>query len=283
MAMRVIAAKRQAEAKEMASQAGTVSGTPWVALGPAPLVSDRDLYGMVSGRATAVAIDGTDATGNTVYVAGASGGVWKSSNATTVPATSVTWTPLTDQQASLVNGAVSVKPDGSVVLVGTGEPDNAIDSYYGVGILRSTNQGSSWALIPSATGNNPTLSFAGLGFANFAWDTALTNTVVAATGTTAKGFDDGNIASSTNRGLYYSSDSGQTWTFQVPQDAGLPISTASISATDVVYNAVAGKFFAAIRNHGIYSSTNGQNWTRLVNQPNPTNLSTANCPAQIPS
>jgi hypothetical protein len=176
-----------------------------------------------------------------------------------------------------------VKPDGSVLLVGTGEPDNAIDSYYGVGILRSTNQGSSWALIPSATGNNPALSFAGLGFSSFAWDTAFASTVVAASGTTAKGFDDGDITSSTNRGLYYSSDSGQTWAFQTPQDAGVAVSPASMSATDVVYNAVAGKFFAAIRYHGVYSSTNGQNWTRLANQPNPTNLSTANCPAQIPS
>ena len=82
--------------------------------------------------------------------------------------------------------------------------------------------------------------------------------------------------------MYYSSDSGQTWTFQVPQDAGVAISPVSISATDVVYNAVAGKFFAAIRYHGVYSSTNGQNWTRLANQPNPENLSAANCPAQVP-
>ncbi len=202
--------------------------------------------------------------------------MWKSTNATSVPATNVTWTALTDQQASLVNGAVSVKPDGSVVLVGTGEPDNAIDSYYGVGILRSTNQGNSWTLIPSATGNNPALSFAGLGFASFAWDIALTSTVVAATGTTAQGLDDGEITSSTNRGLYYSGDSGQTWAFQVPQDGGVAISPASISATDVVFDAVAGKFFAAIRHHGLYSSTNGTNWTRMANQPAP--LSAVNCP-----
>ncbi|MGB9490738.1 MAG: hypothetical protein WCA92_09745 [Terriglobales bacterium] len=144
------------------------SGTPWVALGPAPLLSDQNFYGAVAGRTTAIAIDPTDATGNTIYVASASGGVWKSTNAANTTATNVTWTALTDQQASLVNGAVSVKPDGSVVLVGTGEPDNAADSYYGVGILRSTNHGASWTLIPAATGNNPPLSFAGLGFAKFA-------------------------------------------------------------------------------------------------------------------
>ncbi len=235
------------------------------------------------GRATAVAIDPTDATGNTVYVAAASGGVWKSTNAANATAANVTWAALTDQQASLVNGAVSVRPDGTVVLVGTGEPDSAIDSYYGVGILRSTNHGASWTLIPTATGNNPALSFAGLGVAKIAWDTSPATTVVAATGTTTLGFDEGAITDTTNRGLYYSNDSGQTWTFEVPQDAGVAIGPESISATDVVYNASAGMFFAAIRYHGVYSSTNGQSWTRLANQPNATQLSTANCPAQIPS
>ncbi len=158
-----------------------------------------------------------------------------------------------------------------------------IDSYYGVGILRSTNHGASWTLIPTATGNNPALSFAGLGFAKFAWDTSPATTVVAASGTTTLGFDEGAITDTTNRGLYYSNDSGHTWTFEVPQDAGVAISPASISATDVVYNATAGRFFAAIRYHGVYSSANGQSWTRLANQPNAAQLSTANCPAQIPS
>ena len=283
MAMRAEAAKEAARRSALAAPVAPGSGTPWVPLGPAPLVSDQDFYGTVGGRATAVAVDPSDTTGNTVYVAAASGGVWKSTNAASSPASNATWTALTDQQASLVNGAVSVKSDGSVVLVGTGEPDSALDSYYGVGILRSTNHGASWNLISTATGNDPSLSFAGLGFAKFAWSTSPTTTVVAATATTAKGSDEGEITSATSRGLYYSPDSGQTWTFEVPQDSGVAISPASISATDVLYNAAAGKFFAAIRYHGLYSSTNGQTWSRLTNQPNPLQLSTTNCPSLIPS
>src|SRR5580704_10692664 len=209
-------AMRAAAQHESLNAAQPQTSTPWVALGPAPLISDQNVYGAVAGRVTAVAIDPSDATGNTVYVAGAAGGVWKSTNGTNSPALGVTWSALTDQQASLVDGAVSVKPDGSVVLVGTGEPNNAIDSYYGVGILRSTNHGATWALIPSANGTN---SFAGLGFAKFAWDLALSSTVVAATGTTTQGFDDGDMTGVTNRGLYLSADSGQTWAFQIPQDA----------------------------------------------------------------
>ena len=252
-----------------------VGGPQWISLGPAPLISYQNIYGPVSGRVTSVALDPTDSTGNTLFAASATGGIWQSLNAATLPASAVTWAPLTDQQPSLVNGAISIKPDATVLLAGTGEPNNAIDSYYGVGILRSADHGATWNLISSAdTGSH---SFAGLGFSKFAWNAAA---VVAAAGTTTQGFNDGDITRATALGLYYSPDAGQTWSFQTPQDAGISITPAS--ATDVVYNAVAAKYFASIRFHGLYSSTNGQNWTRLANQPNPAQLSTSNCPAQIP-
>jgi hypothetical protein len=266
MAMR--AEREAAAARAGATAAPTTAG--WVALGPAPLVSDNNFFGLVSGRATSVAIDPSDPTGNTVYLGGAYGGVWKSANAAASPASNVIWTPVTDQQASLATGAVSVKPDGTVVLVGTGEPNNAIDSYYGVGILRSTDDGANWTLIPSADG--VVHPFAGLGVSKFAWSTASSNIVVAATATTAKGFEEGNITPSTNRGLYRSADSGQTWSFQALPDGG------PISATDVVYDAVAGKFVAAVRSHGLYSSSDGTNWTRPANQPTPL---TSTCSAQV--
>src|SRR6266550_5410791 len=65
-------------------QADATSG--WKSLGPSPLASDAtgfggQDYGWVSGRATAVAIDPADPSGNTVYLGGAYGGVWKSTNA----------------------------------------------------------------------------------------------------------------------------------------------------------------------------------------------------------
>jgi hypothetical protein len=113
-------------------------GTVWTPLGPAPLASDAtglgvQDYGFVAGRATAVAIDPADGTGNTVYVRGAYGGVWKSTNAgpVSVNPSSVTWTPVTDDQPTLAVGAIAIQPQltspdasKSVILVGTGEPDD---------------------------------------------------------------------------------------------------------------------------------------------------------------
>jgi hypothetical protein len=103
----------------------------WTPLGPVPLASDAtgdgfQDYHQVSGRATAVAIDPADPTGNTLYIGGAQGGVWKSANAAASTANNVTWTALTDDQATLSIGAIVIQPGNSdptqsVILVGTGE------------------------------------------------------------------------------------------------------------------------------------------------------------------
>src|SRR6266567_9139926 len=133
----------------------TISGS-WTPLGPSPLASDAtgfggQDYGAVSGRATSVAVDPNDPTGNTVFVGGAYGGVWKSSNAGAMSfnSASVDWTPLTDDQLTLAIGAIAVQPPSSspdvtksLVLAGTGETNSAADSYYGLGILRSVDGSS---------------------------------------------------------------------------------------------------------------------------------------------
>lgn len=105
---------------------------PWTPLGPMPLASDAtgngtQNYNQVAGRATAVAIDPADPTGNTVYIGGAQTGVWKSINAANTTANNVTWTPVTDDQATLSIGAIAIQPGNtnpanSLILAATGEP-----------------------------------------------------------------------------------------------------------------------------------------------------------------
>src|SRR5580700_1583767 len=286
-------AARLARAQKSGDEAFPSSSAVWSPLGPVPLGSDASGvgeydYGWVSGRATAVAIDPADPTGNTVYIGGAYGGVWKSTNATQAVSqnsSSVTWTALTDHQATLAVGAIAIQPannnaNNSVILVGTGETNSSADSYYGLGILRSANAGGTWALISSDT--TGTRSFAGMGFSKIAFSSNTPSIVVAATAGASEGIIEGLANPLTaNLGLYNSGDGGSTWRYANVNDSG--VTTAPGSVSSVVYNAIAnsglGQFFAAVRYHGFYSSLDGgQTWTRLANQPGG-GLSATACPA----
>ncbi|HLK33000.1 MAG TPA: hypothetical protein VKT29_07910, partial [Terriglobales bacterium] len=157
-----------------------------------------------------------------------------------------------------------------VILVGTGEPNLALDSYYGLGILRSSDGGAHWSLITAAdSGAKP---FAGLGFSKIAFSTDHPNLAVAA----ASNFIFYPGVSDSGQGLYYSIDYGASWYSAVVKD-GSALATQS-SVSDVAYNPLAGKFFAAMAWHGIYSSSDGLNWTRLPNQPGGDVLNTTKCP-----
>jgi hypothetical protein len=125
----------QAHAARSDSQTPAAS-SGWTPLGPVPLASDAtgtgfQDYHQVAGRATAVVIDPADATGNTIYIGGAEGGVRKSTNAATSIANNVTWTTVTDDQATLSTGSLAIQPGNSdpsksVILVGTGEPSTSL-------------------------------------------------------------------------------------------------------------------------------------------------------------
>jgi hypothetical protein len=258
------------------------SNGDWQPLGPVPLASDAtgdgfQNYNQVSGRATSVAIDPADPSGNTVYIGGAQGGIWKSTNAS-ASANSVTWIPVGDDQATLSIGAIviqpgNINPANSIILAGTGEADDSADSYFGLGILLSTNAGSTWTLVSSANGG---FSFAGLGATRMAFSTANVSTAVAAMATSNEGIVDGAVTGNTYPGLYTSIDAGQTWNYDALFSGGAAEAT---SATSVVYNAAAGLFFAALRYHGFYSSPDGLTWTALTDQPGaPGLLGTTACP-----
>ncbi|MGB6776632.1 MAG: hypothetical protein WBE45_19845 [Terriglobales bacterium] len=280
----------------LASPSGS---TIWTPVGPAPLASDATGDGMqnynwASGRATSVLIDPADSTGNTVLLGGAYGGLWKSTNAgsqSSSPA-SVVWEALIDDEPTLAVGAIALQPvaagnPSNVILVGTGETNNSSDSYYGLGMLRSADGGSTWTQI-TGIGQPADQSFLGIGFSKIAFSMANPSLVVAATAgdnglcvglEAAAGGDnspclgpeeDGN---STARGLYYSQNGGVTWNRATLTDGSVPA-----SATAVIYNATSATFYASIRRHGLYSSTDGQHFTRLTTQPTE-GLASALCPA----
>ncbi len=266
----------------------------WQSLGPARIASAT--YGNVTGRVTAVAIDPADSTGNTVYLGTTGGGVWKSTNAGG-PSSATSFAPLTDAISafnpnagtaaipSLSIGAVSVA--NGVVLAGTGDPNDATDSYYGSGLLRSTDGGSTWTLIVASNDSAIAHSFVGLGFAGFAWSSTTPGLVVAAVSEAFEGTITGAVDPARSvLGLYYSNDSGANWqmstlsdganrTVQTPQPgSGTGPGNA---ATAVVWNPVRQQFVAAVRYHGYYASPDGVTWTRLSAQPG-AGLTQAACP-----
>ena len=91
----------------------------------------------IGGRLTDLAIDPNDP--NTVYVAAATGGVWKSTDG------GVTLQKAWDDDSAQAIGAIAIGPDGAV-WAGTGElnPGGGSITFGGSGIYRSDNGGRTW-------------------------------------------------------------------------------------------------------------------------------------------
>jgi hypothetical protein len=287
-------ARRQATAL-LAKPRGVTLTTTWQPLGPVSILSPT--FGNLTGRVTALALDPNDPTGNTLFAGTTGGGVWKSTNAA---ATSPTFTPLTDTLPvfaagtgtipSLSIGALAVQPIANpILLAGTGDPNNATDSYYGEGLLRSADGGLTWSLIPeSRDGANGNHSFAGLSTAAIAFSSATPTLVVAAFTASPESTTVVATNSFSIPGLYYSTNAGNTWQMSTIMDGvqivqqPQPLGTGQVgnAVTAVVWDSLRQKFFAAVRAHGYYSSPDGITWTRLASQPG-TNLTSAKCPVGV--
>src|SRR5262245_54048038 len=131
------------ERRDVPSSSIPLSLTNWTALGPAPLLNAQTPGSLpATGRAAGLAINPTDP--NTIYVGTAGGGVWKTTDG------GQSWVPLTDGQASPFIGCVTLAPSNpNIVYVGTGEAELRALSFYGRGVLKSTDAGATWTLLGS--------------------------------------------------------------------------------------------------------------------------------------
>ncbi|MEZ5466456.1 MAG: hypothetical protein R3F18_02155 [Lysobacterales bacterium] len=221
------------------------SASPWTLVGPVGFNSRIEpTWGQMSGRVRAMAIDPTNS--NRLLLGTATGGVWLSSDA------GASWTALTDSQPSLAIGAVAIDPSNpNVFYAGTGEGNG---SYYGVGILKSTDAGASWTVIGANEFNRG--SIAGLAVSpdgNVVVACALAGNFLGASASPR-----GDVG-----GVYRSTDGGQTFT-QTQNNfcSGLAVAGANFN---IMYHSATGVGAA----NGLYKSTDGgATWTHLTSAVN---------------
>ncbi len=223
----------------------------WSPLGPAPISNASD-----TGRLSAIACHPTDAS--RYFVAGADGGVWRTTDG------GASWSPLTDHLPTTAIGALALDPaNPETIYAGTGEANFANHSRYGLGLYKSTDGGDTWSHLAQTT-------FAGRCFSRIIVHPTNPARLFAAV-TTAGGFPA--LAAAKNHpsatgpvGVFRSTDGGNTWSHLV---SGLP----ALSATDLLLDPATNTLFAAIGHifgdpaNGIYKGTiNGNNisWTRLT-------------------
>jgi photosystem II stability/assembly factor-like uncharacterized protein len=216
-----------------------ISAFRWRPVGPANM----------GGRITD--IEGLPSPSKTFYVVAAAGGVWKTTNAGT------TFRPIFDHERTASNGDLAIAPsDSNVLYLGTGEEDSRNSISPGGGVYKSTDGGKSW-------------KFIGLGetqqIGRIVVDPRDANVVyVAALGHT--------WGPNKERGLYKSTDGGQTWTLAkfVSDKAGFVDVQLDPSNPDVVWASswerVRGPYFLYSGGPGsaLWKSTDaGRTWTEV--------------------
>jgi hypothetical protein len=170
----------------MAARGQNVQELTWTERGP----------NNVGGRTRAILVDSRDATGNTVFAASVSGGIFKTTTFTTTPA----WTPVNDQMSNLaVTCLVQHPATPAIMYAGTGEGWFNVDAVKGAGVFKSTDGGVTWTRLTSTNGWE------------YVQDMAIDNN--------GSVYASLRNATSSFRGVMRSTDGGSTWA----QVVGMPL------------------------------------------------------------
>jgi uncharacterized protein (TIGR03437 family) len=233
---------------------GELAQDRWTFIGPQPaqaLTSPQSIYSgarSISGRVTSIAIDPRN--GNVVYLGSATGGVWKTTDG------GVNWSPLTDTQPTLITGAIALDPSNpDTVYVGTGE---LLTGFYGGGVLKSTDGGSSWTQLAGPFIGPFSDYRGGAVFGSLAVSPAKPGVLLAGVEYGAR------LAA--RGGIYRSSDGGVTWS-QVLGDGVATDIVFDSANPDTVYAGLsppALTFPFGGAHNGVYKSSDaGLTWTQL--------------------
>src|SRR5579863_5687518 len=193
---------------------------------------------------------------NVFYVGAVNGGVWKTDDS------GRTWTPIFDQQPTQSTGAIAVAlSDPNIVYVSSGEGLARPDLAVGDGMYKSTDAGKTWTHLAGLRNSQ--------GIPALAVDPRDANRVFAA----ALGHPYG---ANEERGIYLSTDGGQSWQKVLSKGENVGGSDVEIDASnpDVVY---AGMWELRLgpwedgnqyqgTGGGLFKSTDGgKTWKQLTN------------------
>ncbi|MFN3939938.1 MAG: hypothetical protein ACK4IY_05085, partial [Chitinophagales bacterium] len=211
----IIEGRKQVEAyhAKNATRGGSLLNLAWENIGP----------NNVGGRTRAIVID--PANPNRMYAGGISGGVFISDNG------GLLWYPSPGNESlgSLLVGAMTLADNGDLY-IGTGEDNTGFydgnasftHGFTGNGIYKSTDGGQSFTLLSSTEPTPGTIG--STGSANWAYVYRLA----------AQPNNPNTIVAAQNKGLYYTTDGGSTWTpcFSVVTGDDMDASKASEAMFD---------------------------------------------------
>ncbi len=239
----------------------------WTPVGPAPMLDN-------TGRVGGIAIDPSDPSGNTVYVAGASGGIWKSTNFLTDSVFGPTWIPLTDAgpSFSLNTGSISVfgrnnDPNQSIIFVATGEGNSEGGTAEGVGFLRSMDGGATWTLLDSIVNVDANGSPLPMNARAHDFVGSTSNKIAVDPRPTPSGEVAVYAAlADRNEGIWRSLDTGKHWQLMLPGEASDVLLDYGSGVVNAISNPTGNVdiIYAAIREDGVYVSPNrGGQWNKM--------------------
>lgn len=231
---------------------GSLVGGSWVAMGPKPIEGGQIGLALgtreMAGRVGDVAID--PANPNHWLVGGAQAGIWESTDG------GVSWSARTDDQPSMAMGAIAFAPGNpSVVYAGTGEASFSGSSYFGAGVLKSLDGGSTWNAIPGSAD-----TFRGGAFSDIVVSPSDANTLLAATAVGIGGKGAGRLPNPAATGIFRSTDGGASWSLRLSGDVtDLEVRPGNFAQ---MY-AARGAVFGGAAN-GLYRSTDaGVSWSKV--------------------
>jgi len=260
------------------NNARKVDLSSWQPIGPFSHINTGS-WASGQGRVNAIIVDPNNS--NTYYAGAPAGGIWKSTDAGS------TWAVLSDHLPQIgVSGIAIDYNNSNIIYIATGD-DDAGDSYS-VGVMKSTNGGTTWTTTGLNTSNSPSSMneiYMHPANSNMLWvatNNGVYKTINGGTnwsnlnGTSGLNIKDikikpgspNTIYAVTSNTLYISTDAGENFT-NSGVGSGLPLSSRRIVLGTTLDNTNAVYILSAATNNGfqgIYKSTNsGVSFTQVSN------------------